>query len=224
MCISTSPQYVTGYNYAFTFVDNVRFNPAYRIYLYNSAAAMGAHTCISYPTIYQMYFCALRYDMDDPTVMMIEFQTSVLLMELICPTGGLKYFIMAVGVQYVTMMLTNMLLIPSVDSWDIGRFSAYASTCVHLIPYFRRYISCWIIFVSYSHSDSFHFTGKPTPTTAVLTMARELVKSGLTVSRVLTELILLLTAQVGHGVSTIVITLMTLLSVAQYHPKEVNVN
>ena len=73
--------------------------------------------------------------MDDPTDMMIEFQTSVLLMELIFPTGGLKYFIMAVGVQYVTMMLTNMLLIPSVDSWDIGRFSAYTSTGVDLIPF-----------------------------------------------------------------------------------------
>ena len=153
--------------------------------------------------------------MDKLLHMLIEFQTSDLLMELIFPTGGLKYFIMAAGVQYVTMMLTNMLLIPSVDSWDIGRSPAYASTGVHLIPYFRRYIS---------QSDSFHFTGKPTPTTAALTMVRELVKSGWTVSHVWTELILLLTVQVGHGVSTIVITLMTLLSVVQCHLKEVNVN
>ena len=84
--------------------------------------------------------------MDELLHMLIEFQTSVLLMELIFPTGGLRYFIMAAGVQYVTMMLTNMLLIPSVDSWDIGRFPAYASMGVHLIPYFCGYISCWITF------------------------------------------------------------------------------
>ena len=62
------------------------------------------------------------------------------------------------------------------------------------------------------------------PTTAALTMVRELVKSGWTVFHVLMEPTLLLTVQVGHGVSMSVNTLMTLLSVVQYQPKEVNIN
>ena len=75
-----------------------------------------------------------------------------------------------------------------------------------------------------SKSNSAHFTEKPTPSTAALTMVREMVRFGWTDSHVLMEPTLLLTAPVGHGVCMIVITLKTLLSVVQYQPMEVNVN